>query len=129
MSSIFLFIRRAGQQHPAVAKALGANTQRGAGLPPVCRGLRRWDEVAALKPDLTAVAALDLDGVFVTAPGRDGVDYVARYFAPGRWNSRRPRNRVGSQCILMPYWASRLGRKRLRAAKFPHALATSIAKS
>jgi len=32
--------------------------------------------------DLKAVAALDLDGVLATALGENGIDYVARYFAP-----------------------------------------------
>jgi predicted PhzF superfamily epimerase YddE/YHI9 len=70
--------------------------------------------VAALKPDLPAVAALKLDGVFVTAPGRDGIDYVSRYFAPAAGIPEDPAT-GSSHCILMPYWAERLGRKRLRA--------------
>src|SRR4029077_3287938 len=41
-----------------------------------------WEEVAALQPDFEAMAKLDLFGVIATAPGRDGIDFVCRFFAP-----------------------------------------------
>jgi len=69
--------------------------------------------VAVLRPDLAAVAALDLDGVIATAPGREGIDYVARYFAPGAGIPEDPAT-GSAQCVLMPYWAERLGRRRLK---------------
>ncbi len=72
----------------------------------------KWEQVASLAPDLAAVAALDLDTVIATAPGRDGVDYVARCFAPAAGIPEDPAT-GSAQCVLMPYWAERLGRRRL----------------
>lgn len=69
-------------------------------------------EVAALTPDLTAVAKLELDGVIATAPGESGIDYVSRYFAPAAGIPEDPAT-GSSHCVLMPYWSKRLGRQRL----------------
>ena len=76
-----------------------------------------WDDVAALTPDFDAMAKLDLFGVIATAPGRDGpgrdaIDYVSPLFrAQGR---HREDPATGSaQCVLVPYWARRLGRNKL----------------
>ncbi len=71
-------------------------------------------EVETLSPDMAAVAALDPFGVIVTAPGRDGYDCVSRFFAP---NEGIPEDPVTgfAHCVLLPYWAERLGRNRLRA--------------
>jgi len=71
-----------------------------------------WDDVAALVPDMPAVAALGTLGVIATAPGRGGIDYVSRFFAPGAGIPEDPAT-GSSHCALMPYWAERLGRKRL----------------
>jgi PhzF family phenazine biosynthesis protein len=101
-------------REPAVAKALGATPSALLASVSYLAVFDRWEDVAALKPDLPAVAALKLDGVFVTAPGRDGIDYVSRYFAPAAGIPEDPAT-GSSHCILMPYWAERLGRKRLRA--------------
>ena len=105
--------------HAAVGAALGAQPRELLASVSYLAVFESWEDVARLKPDLAAVAALKLDGVFVTAPGRDGpgregVDYVARYFAPGAGIPEDPAT-GSSHCILMPYWANRLGRKRLRA--------------
>ena len=70
------------------------------------------DDVARLRPDLPAVAALKGDGVLATAPGLNGVDYVARYFAPGAGIPEDPATGY-SHCVLMPYWSARLGRASL----------------
>ena len=69
-------------------------------------------DVAALNPDMTALVALDRDGVIAPAPGQDGVDYVARFFAPHAGIPEDPAT-GSAQCVLMPYWAGRLGKKRL----------------
>ncbi len=97
---------------PAVAKALGAQPAELLASVPYLAVFDSWEQVAMLKPDLTAVAALDLDGVLATAPGRDGVDYVARYFAPGAGIPEDPAT-GSAQCVLMPYWAKRLNRTHL----------------
>jgi predicted PhzF superfamily epimerase YddE/YHI9 len=71
-----------------------------------------WDDVAALEPDLPAVASLGTLGVMASAPGREGIDYVSRFFAPGAGIPEDPAT-GSAHCALMPYWAERLGRKRL----------------
>lgn len=76
------------------------------------------DDVAALAPDFTALAALDRFGVIVTAPGADGadggVDFVSRFFAPARGVAEDPVT-GSAHCTLIPYWADRLGKNRLEA--------------
>lgn len=99
---------------PSVGKALGAAPRELLTSVSYLAVFERWEDVAALEPDLAAIAALPLDGVIATAPGRDGVDYVARYFAPAAGIPEDPAT-GSSHCILMPYWAKRLGRNRLHA--------------
>jgi PhzF family phenazine biosynthesis protein len=72
------------------------------------------DDVAALTPDFTAVAALDRFAVIVTAPGSDGVDFVSRFFAPARGVDEDPVT-GSAHCTLIPYWADRLGKNCLEA--------------
>ena len=64
--------------------------------------------VRALAPDMARVAALDAQGVIVTAPGTI-TDFVSRYFAP---QAGIPEDPVtgSAHCTLAPYWAKRLGR-------------------
>ncbi len=69
-------------------------------------------DLAALQPDFEALAKLDLFGVIASAPGRDGIDYVSRFFAPKAGINEDPAT-GSAQCVLMPYWARRLGRNRL----------------
>ncbi len=97
---------------PAVGQALGAEPRDVLASVPYLAVFDTWEQVANLKPDLAAVAALDLDGVLATAPGRDGIDYVARYFAPGAGIPEDPAT-GSAQCVLMPYWAKRLNRTHL----------------
>jgi predicted PhzF superfamily epimerase YddE/YHI9 len=72
------------------------------------------DEVLALKPDFAALNQIDVIGIIATAPGRDGLDFVSRFFAP---NCGVPEDPVtgSSHCTLIPYWAERLGKTRLQA--------------
>ncbi len=70
-------------------------------------------EVAAIKPDLDQVAKLDAQGVVVTAPG-DDCDFVSRYFAPAAGIPEDPVT-GSTHCTLIPYWATRLGKKELFA--------------
>ena len=74
----------------------------------------RPEEVAALAPDFAALARLDRFAVIVTAPGRDGVDFVSRFFAPAQGIAEDPVT-GSSHCTLTPYWAKRLGKKTLAA--------------
>ena len=77
--------------------------------------------VQALRPDFPAIAALpEAFGVAVTAKGntaRDDtarIDFVSRFFAPGEGI---PEDHVtGSlHCMLIPFWAARLGKDVLAA--------------
>ena len=69
--------------------------------------------VRELAPDLAEVAALEGDGLIVTAPG-DACDFVSRYFAP---HAGIPEDPVtgSAHCVLTPYWAERLGKTTMRA--------------
>jgi PhzF family phenazine biosynthesis protein len=70
-------------------------------------------EVAAVAPDMAVLADIDRDGVIVSAPGRD-CDFVSRYFAP---HAGIPEDPVtgSAHCTLIPYWAKRLGKRKLHA--------------
>src|SRR5207237_5431874 len=72
------------------------------------------DDVAALAPDLAALATLDRFAVIATAPGRGGIDFVSRFFAPARGVDEDPVT-GSAHCTLIPYWAARLGKRRLDA--------------
>src|SRR6516165_7119208 len=70
--------------------------------------------VAALRPDFAALRRVPRSSVIATAPGRDGVDFISRYFAPNHgvdedWVTG------SAHCVLTPYWAERLGKARLDA--------------
>ncbi|MDR3422752.1 MAG: PhzF family phenazine biosynthesis protein [Xanthobacteraceae bacterium] len=71
-------------------------------------------EIAALKPDLAALAKVDCWAAIVTAPGENGVDFVSRFFAPAQGVPEDPAT-GSSHCTLTPYWAERLGKTELEA--------------
>ena len=73
----------------------------------------RESTVRALRPDMARLAALDLFGVIVTAPGH-GCDFVSRFFAPRKGVPEDPVT-GSSHCTLTPFWAARLERTRLSA--------------
>ena len=70
-------------------------------------------EIAAVEPDFKALAELVPVGIIVTAPG-DEVDFVSRFFAPAAGIDEDPVT-GSAHCILTPYWAERLGRRKLDA--------------
>lgn len=74
------------------------------------------EQVRTLSPDISSLAKLDIGigGIIVTAPGEGRVDYVSRFFAPSVGIDEDPA--TGSiNCTLIPYWAERLGKRRLWA--------------
>ena len=74
-------------------------------------------EVEALRPDFSKLAAAPGRGVIVTAPGgEEGVDFVSRCFFPQSGIDEDPVT-GSAHCVLVPYWASRLGKKRLSAVQ------------
>jgi PhzF family phenazine biosynthesis protein len=72
------------------------------------------EQIAALAPDFAALARLDRFAVIVTAPGSGDVDFVSRFFAPAQGVDEDPVT-GSAHCTLIPYWAARLGKTRLRA--------------
>jgi PhzF family phenazine biosynthesis protein len=71
------------------------------------------DQIRALAPDMSKLAAVDCRGVIVTAPGKD-CDFVSRFFAP---RAGIPEDPVtgSAHTNLIPYWSRRLGKKKLFA--------------
>lgn len=72
------------------------------------------DVVAALVPDMAAVAALSKWALIVTAPGGEGADFVSRFFAPRKGVIEDPVT-GSAHCVLTPFWAKRLGETALVA--------------
>jgi PhzF family phenazine biosynthesis protein len=70
--------------------------------------------VADFKPDLDALKDLPLRAVIVTAAGGE-VDFVSRWFAPKQGEGEDTGITGSAHCSLVPYWANRLGKTRLRA--------------
>jgi PhzF family phenazine biosynthesis protein len=99
----------------AVAEALGAAPQAVLQADMRLAVFAREAEVAALAPDIAAVAALNGDGMIATAPGdASGVDFVSRYFAPHAGIAEDPVT-GSAHTVLAPFWAERLGKSDLRA--------------
>jgi PhzF family phenazine biosynthesis protein len=65
-------------------------------------------DVAALAPDFAALAAASERNVIASAPG-DSRDVVSRFFAP-RVGIDEDAVTGSAHCVLVPYWARRLGR-------------------
>jgi predicted PhzF superfamily epimerase YddE/YHI9 len=70
-------------------------------------------EIAALKPNLELITALDAFAVIASAKG-DQVDFVSRFFAPRAGIAEDPVT-GSAHCTLIPYWAGRLGKDVLAA--------------
>ncbi len=69
-------------------------------------------DVAALAPDFAALARLDRFAVIVTAAAGGEYDFVSRFFAPAQGVDEDPAT-GSAHCTLIPYWAARLGKRRL----------------
>jgi PhzF family phenazine biosynthesis protein len=99
---------------PALAAALGATPRETyRSERPIMGVFADEDEIRALKPDMGALVRDIGKAVLVTAPGRD-CDFVSRYFAP---HGGIPEDPVtgSAHCVLIPYWAKRLGKAKLLA--------------
>jgi PhzF family phenazine biosynthesis protein len=71
--------------------------------------------VAELAPDMAALGKLTGKGVVATAPGMAyGVDFVSRFFTPANGIPEDPVT-GSAHCLLVPYWAARLGKTRMEA--------------
>ena len=76
------------------------------------------EAVVAVRPEfgalLRSVREEEVSGIVVTARGRDGIDFVSRFFAP--WAGVPEDPVTGSaHALLGPYWQARLGVARFRA--------------
>jgi PhzF family phenazine biosynthesis protein len=72
------------------------------------------NDVITLSPDHTTLARVTPGRMMVTAPGRGGVDFVSRFFAPDAGIAEDPVT-GSAHCTLAPYWAARLGKTKLHA--------------
>ena len=73
--------------------------------------------IEGLPVDLAALRRLPARAVCVTAPGRrNSEDFVSRFFAPNIGIDEDPAT-GSAHCLLMPYWAQRIGRSELAAAQ------------
>ncbi|WP_268836191.1 PhzF family phenazine biosynthesis protein [Synechococcus sp. Nb3U1] len=70
-------------------------------------------QVGQLQPDMAKIQALASTGLVVTAPGEEQ-DFVSRFFAPQLGIPEDPVTGA-AHCLLIPYWAKRLGRSELTA--------------
>lgn len=80
----------------------------------LCADLVEATEVAILRPDLEAIAALDVDAVIVTALAQPDAphDFVSRVFAPRLGIPEDPVT-GSAHCLLGPLWGERLDRTAL----------------
>lgn len=69
--------------------------------------------VAGLDPDFAALAAFEVRGVAVTAPGRH-MDFVSRWFGPRVGVNEDPVT-GSAHTSLATYWSQRLGKRSLSA--------------
>ena len=97
----------------ALAAALGARPPDAFTAMDHMAVFRAEEDVAALKPDMARVAALGARGVIATAPGR-ACDFVSRFFGPAVGIPEDPVT-GSAHCLLTPFWAARLGKRRLAA--------------
>ena len=97
-----------------LADALGAQPEEVYGARDIMAVFANETQVKTLTPDFVALKQIEeAFAIIVTAPG-DAVDFVSRFFAP---NAGIPEDPVtgSAHCTLVPYWAARLGKKKLQA--------------
>jgi PhzF family phenazine biosynthesis protein len=99
---------------PSLAPALGKPPVQVLGSRDYLAVYEKAADVAALKPDFGAIAKLDRMAVIATAPGEGDIDFVSRFFAPAHNINEDPVT-GSAHCTLIPYWAERLGKTRLKA--------------
>ncbi len=70
-------------------------------------------DIVSLEPNFAEMAKLNCLGIIATAPG-DSVDFVSRFFAPRAGINEDPVT-GSAHCMLIPFWARRLGKSKLEA--------------
>ena len=96
-----------------VASALGVELEALFAAPYALAVLDSEETVRAVRPDFRRIAVLDIPELIVTAPGAD-CDFVSRFFAPSCGIDEDPVT-GSAHCILIPYWAGRLGKAEMFA--------------
>ena len=96
-----------------VAGALGVAPEAVLAAPYALAVLDSEETVRAVRPDFRRVAGLDIPELIITAPGED-CDFVSRFFAPAGGIDEDPVT-GSAHCILIPYWAERLGKTEMFA--------------
>ena len=97
---------------PGLAEALGRAPREVGKARDLMAVFDAEEEVRSITPNFPGILALGVHAVIVTAPGGD-VDFVSRFFAPRVGVLEDPAT-GSSHCTLIPYWAKRLGKSRLR---------------
>ena len=100
--------------NPAVGRALGRDPVELLASRDYVAVFESADDVRALAPDMGLLRKLDKKAVIVTAAGSGEVDFVSRFFGPGYGIDEDPVT-GSAHTNLIPYWAKRLGKSRLRA--------------
>jgi PhzF family phenazine biosynthesis protein len=101
------------EPHADLIRGLGGNPEKVLAASDYLVVYRTEAEVRALKPNMDLLAKVDRFAVIATAPG-DTVDFVSRFFAPGKGVPEDPVT-GRAHCTLIPYWAERLGKTELHA--------------
>ncbi|MGB0631359.1 MAG: PhzF family phenazine biosynthesis protein [Alphaproteobacteria bacterium] len=98
---------------PALSDGLGVEPHTVIAGPNYMAVLETEDAVAGLQPDMPVLEKLHPRGVIATAPGED-CDFVSRFFGPSFGVPEDPVT-GSAHCMLIPYWARRLGKSSLDA--------------
>jgi PhzF family phenazine biosynthesis protein len=98
---------------PGFAEALGAEVKEAWLTRDLFARLEDEAAVRDLKPDMDALFRLEPTSFVVTAQG-EACDFVSRCFCPREGIPEDPVT-GSTHCVLIPYWAKRLGRTELRA--------------
>ncbi len=101
------------EAYPQLKPALGGNPEKILAARDYLVVYATEDEILKLEPNMQMLMQLDRFAVIVTAPGKD-VDFVSRFFAPAKGVPEDPVT-GSAHCTLTPYWAKRLGKKKLHA--------------
>ncbi len=102
------------QPHPRLVEALGTVPLEILAARDYLVVYRDESDVRTLQPNMELLAQMDRFAVIVTAPGREGIDFVSRFFAPAKGVPEDPVT-GSAHCTLIPYWAKRLNKTRLHA--------------
>ena len=98
---------------PGLAEALGVEVQEAWLTRDLFALLEDETTVRELKPDMEALSRQEPTSIVVTARGTD-CDFVSRCFAPREGIPEDPVT-GSTHCVLIPYWARRLGKTKLTA--------------